>query len=67
VCVKEESLVETLFSYLDRIALSEEQIELVRKYLKEIHESESQFPIESLTSLQKERQDPKEAQSDLRR
>jgi hypothetical protein len=53
VYVKEESLVETLSSYLDRIALSQEQIEAVTQYLKEIHES--QFHTESLTSLQRER------------
>ncbi len=40
---------------MDRIALTEEQIEAVTQYLKEIHESESQFHTESLTSLQKER------------
>ena len=55
VYVKEESLVETLSGYLDRIALSQEQIEAVTQYLKEIHESESQFHTESLTSLQRER------------
>jgi hypothetical protein len=53
--VKEETLVKTLSSYLDRIALSEERIEVITQYLKEIHESESQFHAESLTSLQKER------------
>jgi hypothetical protein len=55
VYVREEALVKTLSTYLDQIALSQEQIEAVTQYLKEIHESESQFHTESLTSLQKER------------
>jgi len=55
VYVKEEKLVEILSGYLDQIALSQVQIEAVTKYLKEIHETESQFHIESLTSLQRER------------
>ena len=55
VYVSEEELVKTLSEYLDQIALSEEQITSVTKYLKEIHESESQFHGESLTALQKER------------
>lgn len=53
--VKEERLVEILSSYLDRIALSQEQIEAVTRYLKEIHEFESVFHSESLSSLQRER------------
>lgn len=55
VYVKEKELVKTLSEYLDQIALSEEQIASVTKYLKEIHESENQFHEESLTALQKER------------
>ena len=55
VYVKEEELVKTLSEYLDQIALSGEQIASVTKYLKEIHESESQFHDESLSVLQKER------------
>ena len=53
--VKEETLVKTLSGYLDQIALSRQQIEAVIKYLKEIHESETHFHTESLTSLQRER------------
>ena len=48
VYVKEEELVKTLSEYLDQIALSEEQIASVTRYLKEIHESENQFHEESL-------------------
>lgn len=55
VYVKEEALIATLSSYLDQISLNQVQIEAVTKYLKEIHESESQFHTESLTSLQRER------------
>ena len=55
VYVKEEVLVKTLSGYLDQIALSQEQIAAVTKYLKEIHESGSQFHTESLSFLQKER------------
>ncbi len=55
VYVKEEELVKTLSEYLDQIALSEERIASVTTYLKEIHESESQFQDESLSVLQKER------------
>ncbi len=55
VYVKEEALVKTLSTYLDQIALSQEQIEAVTKHLKEIHETESQFHTESLASLQRER------------
>ena len=55
VYVKEEVLVKTLSEYLDQIALNQEQIEAVTKYLKEIHESESHFHDESLSTLQKER------------
>ncbi len=53
--VKEEKLVEILSGYLDQIALSQKQIEAVTKYLKEIHETESHFHTESLSSLQRER------------
>lgn len=55
VYVKEETLVGELSEYLDQLALSSEQIEAVTKYLKEIHETESQFHTESLTALQRER------------
>lgn len=55
VYVKEEELVKTLSAYLDQIALSEEQIASVTKYLNEIHESENRFHEESLTDFQKER------------
>lgn len=48
-------MVKTLSRYLDQVALNQEQIEAVIKYLKEIHESESHFHDESLTTLQKER------------
>lgn len=55
VYVKEEALIKILSSYFDQIVLSQEQIEAVTAYLKEIHESETQFHTESLTALQKER------------
>ncbi|HEY2809921.1 MAG TPA: recombinase family protein, partial [Rhabdochlamydiaceae bacterium] len=55
IYVKEEKLVGILSAYFDQIALSQEQIEAIIKYLKEIHETETQFYTESLSSLQKER------------
>jgi site-specific DNA recombinase len=55
VYVKEEVLVATLSEYLDQIALNQDQIQAVTRYLKEIHESETQFHDESLSALQKER------------
>lgn len=51
---REEPLVESLSQYFDHIALSEEQIAEVTTYLKKIHESESLFHTESLTTLRKE-------------
>lgn len=55
VYVKEEVLVKTLAEYFDQISLSQEQIEGITQYLKEIHDSESHFHDESLSVLQKER------------
>jgi site-specific DNA recombinase len=51
VYVREEPLVKTLSSYFDQIALSEQQIVDVTRYLKEIHESEALFHTESLQAL----------------
>lgn len=39
---------------MGKIALNEDQIRAVTKYLKEIHESETQFHQESMTVLRKE-------------
>ncbi len=54
VYVREEPLVKALASYFDKIALSEKQISTITSYLKEIHESESNFHNESLNALRKE-------------
>lgn len=54
IYVREEELVKPLLECFDRIALSEEQIKAVTKYLKEIHHSESQFHSESLRTLRTE-------------
>jgi uncharacterized protein (DUF342 family) len=47
---EEPPLVESLSQYFDQIALSEQQIADVTSYLKKIHESESLFHTESLTT-----------------
>ena len=44
----------TLSSHFDQIALSDQQIADVTRYLKEIHESESKFHTESLQALRQE-------------
>ena len=54
VYVREEKLLKPLMEYFDHISLSEEQIETVTTYLKEIHQSESQFRHESLGTLRRE-------------
>ncbi len=54
VYIREEPLVESLSQYFDQIALSDQQIADVTSYLKKIHESESLFHTESLTTLRKE-------------
>ena len=54
VYVREEKLLNPLLEYFDRIALSDEQIETITQYLKEIHQSESQFHRDSLKALRKE-------------
>jgi site-specific DNA recombinase len=54
VYVREEPLMTHLSSYLDRIALSDQQITKVTSYLKSIHESESLFHLESLQTLRQE-------------
>lgn len=52
--VKEEMLIDELSQLFDRIALSNEQIEEITTYLKEIHSTETQFHQESLMTLRKE-------------
>lgn len=54
VYVPETKLLKPLMEYFDHISLSEEQIETVTTYLKEIHQSESQFRHESLGTLRRE-------------
>jgi len=54
VYIREEELLRPLLKYFDRIALSEEQIEEITEYLREIHSSESKFHRESLAALRKE-------------
>ncbi len=54
VYVPEKKLIAPLLEYFDSIALSDEQIETVTQYLKEIHQSVSQFHRESLAALRKE-------------
>lgn len=54
VYVREEKLLAPLMEYFDRIALSDEQVEEITEYLREIHSSESKFHKESLTALRKE-------------
>ena len=43
-----------MLEYFDRIALSDEQIETITQYLKEIHQSESLFHRDSLKALRTE-------------
>lgn len=52
--VREEQLLTTLSEQFTRVALSEQQIEEVTRYLKEIHESKSRFHAESLQTLRQE-------------
>ncbi len=54
VYVREEELLQPLLEYFDRIALSEEQIETITQYLREIHQSESKFHQDSLKALRSE-------------
>lgn len=54
VYIREEELIKPLMEYFDRIALSEDQIEEITEYLREIHSSESKFHRESLATLRKE-------------
>lgn len=54
VYVREEPLVANLSNYFDQIALNEQQIADVTRYLKDIHESEALFHTESLLTLRKE-------------
>lgn len=54
VYIREEELLKPLLDYFDRIALSDEQVEEVTEYLREIYCSESKFHRESLAALRKE-------------
>ncbi len=54
VYVREEPLIADLSNYFDQIALNEQQIADVTRYLKEIHESEAHFHTESLQALRSE-------------
>lgn len=52
--IREENLLKPLLEYFDRISLSEEQIETITEYLREIHHSEARFHKESMVTLRKE-------------
>jgi site-specific DNA recombinase len=52
--VREERLLKPLMAYFDQISLSEEQIQTITEYLREIHHSESRFHKDSLGALRKE-------------
>ena len=52
--VREEALLQPLLEYFDHIALNSKQIETITQYLREIHQSESQFHTESMNALRKE-------------
>jgi site-specific DNA recombinase len=52
--VREEELMKQLTPYFDNIQLSDQQIEEITQYLKEIHESESIFHRENLERLRRE-------------
>jgi len=52
--VREERLLKPLMAYFDQISLSEEQIQTITEYLREIHHSESRFHKDSLSALRKE-------------
>ncbi len=56
IYVREEPLVNTLSTYFDQIALSQEQINGVTGYLKEIHDSESRFHKECMDHLRREQE-----------
>lgn len=52
--MREERLLKPLMEYFDHISLSEEQIQTITEYLREIHHSESRFHKDSLSTLRKE-------------
>ena len=54
VYVREEVLLDQLTPYFDRIALSEEQIQKITEYLKQIHQTEQLFMKEEQEALRKE-------------
>lgn len=54
VYIREEQLIESLTPYFERIALSDEQIAAITRYLKEIHESEARFHTDSMQALRQE-------------
>jgi site-specific DNA recombinase len=56
IYVREEPLVNTLSTYFDQIALSQEQIDAVTGYLKEIHDSENRFHKDCMDNLRREQE-----------
>ncbi len=51
--IREEELMKQLTPYFDNIQLSDQQMEEIARYLKEIHESESVFHKENLERLRR--------------
>jgi DNA invertase Pin-like site-specific DNA recombinase len=56
IYVREEPLIDGLAAYFDRIALSQEQIDEVTGYLKEIHDSKNHFQKECTYNLKREQE-----------